>query len=135
MASEEPGPGQIYAIQARQHIATFRSARPVITIVIRSCPAHKGVAGNEKADEWAKLVAAQPDAQGVKWLMRGMRPMPLPRSLAHLRHEIMERKRDEARYLAGSRVSKKKYKMPREQRCNNRGPLRPRSHKTTSGIE
>jgi ribonuclease HI len=116
MVSEEPGPGQMYAIQARQHIATLRRARPDITIEIRWCPAHKGVAGNEKADEWAKLAAAEPDAHGVEWLMRGARPMPLPRSLAHLRREITERKWDEARRWAGSRISKKKYKMPREQR-------------------
>ena len=27
-------------------------------------PAHKGVAGNEKADEWAKIVAEEPDTRG-----------------------------------------------------------------------
>jgi ribonuclease HI len=48
MASEEPGPGQMRAVQARKHIATLRRARPNISIVIRWCPAHKGVAGNEK---------------------------------------------------------------------------------------
>jgi ribonuclease HI len=54
MVSEDPGPGQMYAIQARRHIAALRRARPGIAIEIR-CPAHKGVPGNKKADEWAKL--------------------------------------------------------------------------------
>ena len=57
MAPEEPGPGQQYAIQARKHIAALRRARPGVTIEIRWCPAHKGIAGNEKADEWAKIAA------------------------------------------------------------------------------
>jgi len=48
MASEEPGPGQKYALQARKYIATLRRSRPDITIEIRWCPAHKGVTGNEK---------------------------------------------------------------------------------------
>jgi len=54
MASDEPGPGQQYALQARKHIATLRKARPGIVIEIRWCPAHKGIAGNEKGDEWAR---------------------------------------------------------------------------------
>ena len=45
----------------------LRKARPGITIEIRWCPAHKGVAGNEKADEWAELAAEEPDARGVEW--------------------------------------------------------------------
>jgi hypothetical protein len=114
MASEEPGPGQMYAIQARRHIATLRRPRPDI-IEIRWCPAHKGVQGNEKADEWAKLAAEEPDAHGVEWLQGGARPMPLPRSLAHLKREITEKKWAEARRWAGGRVTSKKYKMPREQ--------------------
>ena len=35
MASDEPGPGQKHAIQARRHIAALRLARPGITIKIR----------------------------------------------------------------------------------------------------
>jgi len=55
MSTEELGPGQKYAVEARQHIATLRRAAPDITIEIRWCPAHEGVDGNEKADEWTKL--------------------------------------------------------------------------------
>jgi len=44
----------------------LRKARPDIITEIRWCPAHKGVPGNEKADEWAKLTAEKPDARGVE---------------------------------------------------------------------
>jgi ribonuclease HI len=74
MASEEPGPGQMYAIQARKHIATLRRARPDIIVEIRWCPAHQGAPENEKADEWAKLAAEEPGARGVEWLQAGARP-------------------------------------------------------------
>jgi ribonuclease HI len=107
MASEEPGPGQKYAILARKHIAELRHTRPDITIEIRWCPAHKGVPGNEKADEWAKLAAGTPNARGVECL---------PRSLAHLKREISEKKWSEARQWAGSRINKAKYKMPARQK-------------------
>jgi len=90
-----PGPGQQYAPQARKHIATLRRARPEI-VEIRWCPAQKGVAGNEKADEWAKIAAEEPDTRGVEWLsyldQAGARAMPLPISLAHLKREISEKK-------------------------------------------
>jgi hypothetical protein len=115
MASEEPGPGQMYVIQSRKHIAALRRAQPGITIEIRWCPAHKGVPGNDKADEWAKLAAERPDTRGVEWLKGGARPTPLPRSLTHLTREISEKKWAEARQWAGGRVTSKKYKMPREQ--------------------
>jgi len=48
------------ALQARNHIATLRRARPGTTIEIQRCPAHKGVAGNEEADEWATIAAEEP---------------------------------------------------------------------------
>jgi len=69
MASDEPGPGQQYALQAQKHIAALRRARPgIIIIKIRWCPAHKGIAGNERADEWANIAAEEPDTRGVEWL-------------------------------------------------------------------
>jgi ribonuclease HI len=70
MVSEDPGLGQMYAILARRHIATLRRGRPDITIEIRWRPAHKGVPGNEKADEWPKLAAEKSGARGVEWLPR-----------------------------------------------------------------
>jgi len=68
MESDEPGPGQKYALEAREHIAALRRAAPDIVIEVRWCPAHKGVEGNEKVDEWAKLAAEEPDARGVEGL-------------------------------------------------------------------
>jgi len=121
MASDEPGPGQKYALEAMKHIARLRKAVPGITIEIRWCPAH-GVEGNEKADEWVKLAAEEPDARGVEgleWLSYSDRPearsMPLPRSLANIKREIAEKKWAEARQWAGGWTSKKKYKMPKSQ--------------------
>ena len=116
LASEEPGPGQQYALQSRKHIAALRRARPGIIIEIRWCPAHKGVEGNEKADEWAKVAAEEPDTRGMEWLNYSdrteERQMPLPRSLANLKREISEKKWVEARRWAGGRASRKKCKMP-----------------------
>ena len=120
MASEEPGPGQIYAIEARKHIATLRKAKPNIVIEIRWCPAHKGIQGNEKADEWAKLAAEEPDFRGVEWLKYqdryGRRRMPLPRSLAHLKREISERKWKEAKEWADRKISHRKYRHSQKER-------------------
>jgi len=67
MASDEPGPGQQYALQARKHIATLRHSRPGTVIEVRWCPAHKELAGNEKADEWAKIAAEKAGTRGVEW--------------------------------------------------------------------
>jgi len=68
MATDEPGPGQEYAIQARKWVTVLRASRPEVRIEIWWRPAHKRVAGDEKADEWAKLAAEEPDAHGVEWL-------------------------------------------------------------------
>jgi len=104
MVSNEPGPGQTYALEARKHFAKLLRAVPGITNEIRWCPAHEGVEGNEKADEWAKLAAEEPDARGVEgleWISYSDRPearsMPLPRSLANIMREIAEKKWAEAR--------------------------------------
>jgi len=100
MASDEPCPGQQYALQVRKHITRLRSARRGIVTEIRWCPAHKEVIGNEKADEWAKIAAAQPNTHGVEWLNSSGQMQvwaaPLPRSLANLKWEISEKKWAEA---------------------------------------
>jgi len=68
MASDEPGPGQMYALEARKNITALRRAVPDIVVEITWCPAHEGVEGNGKADEWAKVAAEEPDARGVEGL-------------------------------------------------------------------
>jgi len=109
-----------YELHATKHIAVLRKARPDIIVEIRWCPAHKGVPGNEKADEWAKLAVAEPDAREVGWLSYLGRAeacaMPVPRSLAHLKREVSGEKWAEARQWAEGRTSRKKYKMPKSQR-------------------
>jgi hypothetical protein len=121
MESEEPGPGRKYTIQARNWIKVLQEARPEVEIEIRWCPAHEGIAGNEKADEWAKLAAEEPDAHGVEWLSQtdwyGKRPMPPPRSLANLKREISEMKWSEARQWAEKRITTRKYRLPADQRA------------------
>ena len=111
LASEEPGPGRMYAIRAGRHIAALRRAEPNITIEIRWRPTHRGIPGNEKADEWAKLAAEYPDARGVEWKQYadryGRRPTPLASSLAHLKRKISEKKWQEAKVWSDSRVTGK----------------------------
>jgi len=80
IASEEPGPAQQYARQARKWIAKLRERDRNVRIEIRWCPAHSGVTGNEEADKWAKQAAEEPDARGVEWMgykdRYGRRPIP-----------------------------------------------------------
>jgi len=56
MGSDEPSPGQRCTLEARVHVATIRKRRPEATIEPHWCSVHKGVLGNVKADEWAKMV-------------------------------------------------------------------------------
>jgi len=88
------------ALQTRKHIAALQRARPDIAIEIRWCLEHKGAPGSKKAGEWTKLAAEQPDARGVEFLgysdWAEARTMPLPRSLAHIKREISEKKWAEA---------------------------------------
>jgi ribonuclease HI len=117
IASEEPGPAQQYAQQARKWITKLRGKDRKLRIELRWCPAHSGVAENEEAGEWAKKAAEESDAQGVEWMTYegryGRRPMPLPRSLANLKREIAERKWEEAWAWSKKRVKGKKYQMPK----------------------
>jgi len=93
MTHDEPGPGQTYALQARQAIAALCRQEPAVDIEIRWSPAHKRVPGNEAPDGWAKLAASEPDDHGVEWLARadGTRLSVRPTTLAHLRPRASER--------------------------------------------
>jgi hypothetical protein len=51
-----------------------------------------------------KLRAEEPDTRNVEWLQGGARPMPLPRSIAHLKLEISEKKWEEALRWCETRV-------------------------------
>ena len=59
----EVGPGQQYALRAREALAKIRAP-----VEIRRCPAHKGIEGDEIAYRWAKIAAEEPDSHGVEWL-------------------------------------------------------------------
>jgi len=131
IASEEPGPAQQYARQARKWIAKLRKRDRNLRIEFRWYPAHSGVAGNEEADKWAKQAAEEPDTRGVEWMGNkdryGRRLMPPPRSLANLKREILERKWEEAWTWSKKRVRVRKYQMPKTMHQNNmvaRGPKR-----------
>jgi len=129
IGSDEPGPGQQYALKAREWVGQLRTARPGIQIEIRWCPAHEGVAGNEKADREARRAAEEPDARGVEWMgyshQYGRRLLPLPRSIANIKREIAEKKWKEAEAWSEKRIRKRKYRMPGHQStAAARGPKR-----------
>jgi len=97
MISNEPGPGQMYAIAARKHQSTLCRLEPGIKVGICWCPAQD----NEIADGWAKHAADEPGEHGMEWLnysdRHGRRCMSLPRSVAHLKRQISEAKWTEAK--------------------------------------
>ena len=102
MTSDEPGPGQKYALEARRHIATLRAKGPNVKVEIRWCPSHLGIEGNDIADEWAKLAAYEPDAHGVEWFSttpgrHGQQVFPLPRSFANVKRGFSERSWQDAK--------------------------------------
>jgi len=142
IASGEPGPTQEYAISARKWMAELKDRNRNVRVEIQWCPAHERMAGNEKADEWAKQAAEEPDAQGVEWMgYKGRyrrRRMPLPRSLATIKREIAEKKWEEAWKWSKNRVNAKKYRMPKTMHQNKmvaRGPksLAGRFHQLKTG--
>lgn len=49
-------------------IVGLRMARPepAVTTKLHRCPVRRGVPRNEKANDWAKLAADEPDAHGVE---------------------------------------------------------------------
>src|SRR5258705_7335650 len=113
MTSDDPGPGQKYALEARRHIAAIRAKEPNVRIEIRWCPSHQGIEGNEIADEWAKLAADEPDAHGVEWFSYQSpdgrvveRKFPLPRSLANVKRNFSEKKWTEAKGWAMKKLAR-----------------------------
>jgi len=56
ITSNAPGPGQRYAIAIAQQAHDLWKKRKV-SVQFRWVPSHVGTAGNEKADEWAKMAA------------------------------------------------------------------------------
>jgi len=107
MQTLDVGPGQIYALQARRILAEIDCP-----VDIRWCPAHEGITGNEKADEWAKVAAGQPETHGVEWLTVDNRPRRMPPvSLACLSRQVAEKKWKEAKDWAYSRISNPSYNV------------------------
>jgi len=116
MQTLDVGPGQIYALQARWILAEIDCP-----VEIRWCPAHEGIAGNEKADKWAKVTAGQPETHGVKWLTIDNRPRRMPPvSLARLFRQVAEKKWAEAKDWAYSRITNPSYNVKCRQWRKNR---------------
>jgi len=71
MTHGEPGPGQTYALQARQAIAALRKQEPAVKIEIRWYRAHKGIPGNEVAEAAIQRVGRprrrMAEACGQEW--------------------------------------------------------------------
>jgi len=110
VTSDEPVPGQKYALQARSHIAALRAKEPNVRIEIRWCPSHQGIEGNEIA-EWATLAADEPDTHGVEWLSTTNpdgsiteRKFPVPRLLANVKRDLSERKCADSKNWLGKKA-------------------------------
>jgi len=126
MTSDEPGPGQKYAPEARRHIATLRAKEPNVKVEIRWRPSHQGIEGNEIADEWAKIAADEPDAHGVEWFSTtnpdgtvSERVFPLPRSFANVKRGLSERRWQDAKGWARKKfahTSNRKYRPSEKQK-------------------
>jgi len=97
-------------------------------------PAHERIIGNEKADECAKVAADQPHEHGVEWLTIDNRPRRMPHtSLAHLSRQIEEKKWEEAKDWAYSRITNPSYNVKcRQWRKNRPNPVPAKSKKGTA---
>jgi hypothetical protein len=64
-------------------------------------------------------VPEEPDTLGVEWFpypdRYGRLPVPLPRSLAHLKRQLSESKWTEARCWTAGRITGEKYQLPNRQ--------------------
>ena len=107
MTSDDPAPGQKYALEARRHIAALRAKEPKAKIEVRWCPSHQGIEGNEVADTWAKQAEDEPDAHGAERFSTtnpegsvSERKFRLPRSLANFKRGFSEQKWAESKSWA-----------------------------------
>jgi len=114
-------PGQIFVSQARRILAEIDCP-----VEIRWFPAHEGITGNGKADEWVKVAAGQPHKYGVEWLTIDNRPRRIPpTSLAHLSRQVAEKKWEEAKGWAYTRITNPSYNVKCRPWRKNRPDLAP----------
>jgi hypothetical protein len=112
----EVGRRQIYALQVRRILVEIDCP-----VEIRWCPAHEGIDGNEKVDEWANVAAGQPETHGVEWHTIDNRPRCMPPvSLASLSRQVKEKKWEEATGWAYSRITNPSYNVKCRQWRKNR---------------
>ncbi|KAI5853747.1 hypothetical protein BZA05DRAFT_394570 [Tricharina praecox] len=116
MSHDNPGPGQKWA---RQAVESRRKLGRETIVEVRWCPSHKGIPGNEKADEWAKHATERPGSRDIEWPRKttygGSRKGPEPRSLASLKMEATEKKWADSLEWARGKVKGKKYSVPKTQ--------------------
>ena len=113
MASEEPGPGQQYALRAREHIACGGPGRV--------SPSRFGGARHTRSRRQRESRRVGEDRSGSQTPAGGMAellgpdggtPNAAPTTPANPEREISEKKWIEARRWAEGRASRKKYRMP-----------------------